>query len=329
MKRRVLLSGAVALITVAAAAVATAAGAAVPPTPSGWSLVWSDDFTGARQHPAVVRQLDHRHRHQLPRRPGQLGHRRDPDLHQQHRATSASTAPATCGSRRSATAPATGPRPASRPAAPTSRPPAGGVLRIEGRIQMPNVTGAAALGYWPAFWALGAPYRGNYWNWPRHRRVRHHGERQRHQLRLGRAALRRRPGRAVQRVQRHRRQPGLPRLDAASRAFHTYRFEWDRSVSPNQLRWYVDGQQYHTVSQSQVGEPHLDQHDQPRRLLHPAQRRDGRRASPTASPASARPTAATVSGRPMVVDYVAVCSRGGGTTPPTDAAAAARRRAAA
>ena len=46
------------------------------------------------------------------------------------------------------------------------KPPAGGVLRIEGRIQMPNVTGAAALGYWPAFWALGSPYRGNYQNWP-------------------------------------------------------------------------------------------------------------------------------------------------------------------
>jgi beta-glucanase (GH16 family) len=31
---------------------------------------------------------------------------------------------------------------------------------------MPNVTGNAALGYWPAFWALGSPYRGNYQNWP-------------------------------------------------------------------------------------------------------------------------------------------------------------------
>ena len=31
---------------------------------------------------------------------------------------------------------------------------------------MPNVTGTAAEGYWPAFWMLGAPYRGNYQNWP-------------------------------------------------------------------------------------------------------------------------------------------------------------------
>ena len=35
-------------------------------------------------------------------------------------------------------------------------------------------------------------------------------------------------------------------------AFHTYRFEWDTSISPNQLRWYVDGQQYHSVSQGQL-----------------------------------------------------------------------------
>lgn len=45
------------------------------------------------------------------------------------------------------------------------RPPAGGKLRVEARLQMPNVTGAAAK-YWPGFWMLGAPYRGNWWNWP-------------------------------------------------------------------------------------------------------------------------------------------------------------------
>ena len=46
------------------------------------------------------------------------------------------------------------------------QPSAGGKLRVEARIQLPNVTGSSALGYWPAFWMLGAPYRGNYQNWP-------------------------------------------------------------------------------------------------------------------------------------------------------------------
>src|SRR4029453_4904849 len=45
--------------------------------------------------------------------------------------------------------------------------PVGGKVRIEGRLQQPNVSGAAALGYWPAFWTLGAaarPVGGT--NWP-------------------------------------------------------------------------------------------------------------------------------------------------------------------
>ena len=47
------------------------------------------------------------------------------------------------------------------------KPPAGGVMRVESRLQMPNVTGTAALGYWPAFWMLGGPYRADRWSWPR------------------------------------------------------------------------------------------------------------------------------------------------------------------
>ena len=33
--------------------------------------------------------------------------------------------------------------------------PAGGVLIMQGSLQQPNVSGAAAAGYWPAFWSLG------------------------------------------------------------------------------------------------------------------------------------------------------------------------------
>ncbi|MGO4428370.1 1,3-beta-glucanase, partial [Streptomyces sp. MCAF7] len=116
--------------------------------------------------------------------------------------------------------------------------PAGGVLRVESRIQMPNVTGNAALGYWPAFWALGSPYRGNYWNWPGigefdimenvnginsvwgvlHCGVNPGG-----------------PCNETTGVGASRACPGA----SCQSAFHTYRFEWDRSTTPNQLRWYV------------------------------------------------------------------------------------------
>ena len=126
------------------------------------------------------------------------------------------------------------------------------MLAIEGRIQMPNVTGAAASGYWPAFWALGAPYRGNYQNWPG----------------IGEFDVMENVNgiNSVWGVLHCGVAPGGPCNESnglgASRAcpgascqsaFHTYRFEWDASISPQQLRWYVDGQLYHTVTQSQVG----------------------------------------------------------------------------
>src|SRR5579885_963428 len=44
--------------------------------------------------------------------------------------------------------------------------PAGGELAVEASIQQPNVSGAAAAGYWPAFWMLGSAFRGNFLNWP-------------------------------------------------------------------------------------------------------------------------------------------------------------------
>ena len=40
-------------------------------------------------------------------------------------------------------------------------------------------------------------------------------------------------------------------------------------------------------------------------------------AFPNGVAGAGTPTGATVSGRPMLVDYVAVYTRGGGTTPPT------------
>lgn len=45
-------------------------------------------------------------------------------------------------------------------------PPPGGMLRIEASIALPDVTGAGAAGYWPAFWTLGAPLRDGYTGWP-------------------------------------------------------------------------------------------------------------------------------------------------------------------
>lgn len=37
---------------------------------------------------------------------------------------------------------------------------------MEARLKFGNAPAATQLGIWPAFWALGSAFRGNYWNWP-------------------------------------------------------------------------------------------------------------------------------------------------------------------
>ncbi len=56
-------------------------------------------------------------------------------------------------------------RAASRPSAPTSARPAGGQLEISASLKQPAP--ASGLGYWPAFWAMGAAARPvGATNWP-------------------------------------------------------------------------------------------------------------------------------------------------------------------
>lgn len=302
----------------AAAAVAVAvtpptAGASVPPPPSGWSLVWSDDFDGAAgARPSAANWIIDTG-HGYPGGPGNWGtgeiqnYTADPanvslDGGGNLRITPVKTASGEWTSARIETQ-----RTDFKPAD-------GRVLRIEGRIQMPNVTGAQALGYWPAFWALGSPYRGNYQNWPS----------------IGEFDIMENVNgiNSVWGVLHCGTNPGGPCNETngigASRAcpgtscqagMHTYRFEWDRSVSPNQLRWYVDGQQFHSVGQNQLDAgtwANMTGHGGYFLLLNVAM--GG--GFPNGVAGRGTPTADTVSGRPMLVDYVAVWQSGGSTTPP-------------
>jgi hypothetical protein len=191
-------------------------------------------------------------------------------------------------------------------------PPAGGKLRVEARLQMPNVTGTAAEGYWPAFWMLGAPYRGNYQNWPS----------------VGELDI-------MENVQGLNRvwatmhcgtNPGGPCNETTGLAgnttcpnttcqsgFHTYSMEWDRSVSPEAIRFYVDGTNFHTVTANQV-----DATTWANATDH------GFFIILNVAMGGAFPAAFgggldndTQPGHPMVVDYVQVLSASGsGTTPP-------------
>ncbi|MFG1826843.1 glycoside hydrolase family 16 protein [Microbispora bryophytorum] len=307
---------ALALLAVAAAVMALAvrpADASVPGTPSGWSLVWSDDFNGtAGTLPSSTNWIIDTS-HAYPGGPGNWG------TGEIQNYTSNTANLSLDGSGNLRITPIGSGQNWTSARIETRRtdfkPADGRVLRIEGRIQMPNVTGDAALGYWPAFWALGAPYRGNYQNWPAIGEfdimenvnginsvwgVLHCGVN---------------PGGACGETNGIGASRACPGSTCQS-AFHTYRFEWDRSVSPNQLRWYVDGQQFHSISQSQLDATtwsNMTSHAGYFILLNVAV--GG--GFPNGVAGFSTPTSATVSGRPMVVDYVAVWQSGGATSSPS------------
>ncbi|MER7458618.1 glycoside hydrolase family 16 protein [Micromonospora sp. NPDC126480] len=314
-RSRLALALLTAVTTTAVAGLTVTANAAVPPPPSGWSLVWSDDFTGAAGTlPSSANWIIDTGT-SYPGGPPNWG---TGEIQTYTNSTANVSHDGSGNLRITPLRNASGQWTSARIETVRSnfKPPSGGVLAIEGRIQMPNVTGTAALGYWPAFWALGSPYRGNYQNWPG----------------IGEFDVMENVNgiNSVWGVLHCGVAPGGPCNEfnglGASRAcpgstcqsaFHTYRFEWDTSVSPQQLRWYVDGQVYHTVTQSQVGEPYWTQmtsHAGYFLLLNVAM--GG--GFPNGVAGFTTPTASTVPGHPMIVDYVAVYSRGGGTTtPPT------------
>ncbi|SFR30030.1 Glycosyl hydrolases family 16 [Lentzea waywayandensis] len=280
--------------------------AAVPPTPPGWSLAWSDDFTGANNTAPNSNNWIVDTGHGYPGGPGNWG-TGEIQRYTNDRANLRldGTGNLRIVPLRAANGEWTSARIESRRA--NFKAPAGGVLRIEGRIQMPNITGSGALGYWPAFWALGAPYRGNYWNWPS----------------IGEFDIMENVNgiNSVWGVLHCGVNPGGPCNETnglgASRAcpgsqcpgnFHTYRFEWDRSVSPNQLRWYVDGQQFHTVRQNQMDATswnNMTSHQGYFILLNVAM--GG--AFPNGVAGRGTPVPETTPGRSMAVDYVAVWTR--------------------
>jgi len=323
MARTRRLAVGVAAVALTLAPLSYTAQASVPPPDSGWTQVWADDFTGnAGALPSSSNWIfDTGHSY-----PGGAGNWGTGEI--QNYTTSTSNISLDGGGNLRITPLRDGAGNWTSARIETQRsdfaPPSGGVLRIEGRIQMPNVTGNQALGYWPAFWTLGAPYRGNYWNWPSigeldvmenvnginqvwgtlHCGVAPGGPCNEYN---GLGAVRACPGSSCQ------------------SAFHTYRFEWDQSVSPNQLRWYVDGQQFHSVSQSQLPADTWNQMTSHGYFILLNVAMGG--SFPDGVAGRTTPTADTVSGRPMLVDYVAVWSRGGGgTTPPPGGGGTAYRQ---
>ncbi|HEV2345405.1 MAG TPA: discoidin domain-containing protein [Actinocrinis sp.] len=126
--------------------------------------------------------------------------------------------------------------------------PAGGMLQISASIKQPNP--ANGIGYWPAFWTLGAGSRTG-GTWPAigesdimeavNARSQVSGT-----LHCGVA-----PGGACNEYSG--RTSGLTYCAGCQTAYHTYSEVIDRTKSDEQIRWYADGQQFWQVSEDQVG----------------------------------------------------------------------------
>lgn len=187
--------------------------------------------------------------------------------------------------------------------------PAGGMLKVEARIQLPNVTGSAAQGYWPAFWMLGTPIRNGTTTWPSGGEI---------------DIMENVNGTNTDNSHLHcGTDPGGPCNETTGiggstsgaspslqSAFHTYSMVYDRSVSPEQIRYYLDGVNFYTIYSNQVDATTWNN------AMHHGFFIIFDLAMGGGWPGN--PTASTVSGAAMKVDYVAAWtqngSSGGGTT---------------
>jgi hypothetical protein len=180
------------------------------------------------------------------------------------------------------------------------QPAAGKIMRVEASLQQPNVSGAAAAGYWPAFWMLGAPFRGVYTNWPSI------GELDIMEDINGRSSVFGTLHCGVGSGGPCNETTGLGSGEHAcagcQTGFHTYAIEYDKSVSPQQLRWYLDGVNYFTINANQVDATTWNNATNHGffAILNVAI------GGGFPGAFGGGPTASTVSGIPMLVDYVRV-----------------------
>jgi beta-glucanase (GH16 family) len=161
------------------------------------------------------------------------------------------------------------------------------------------VDGDAAAGYWPAFWMLGEPFRGNYYNWPGVGEI---------------DVMEDVNGSSSLFVTFHcgtalggpcNETTGLSsgqRPCAGCQVeMHTYRVELDKGAIPQQIRWYLDGIRVFSVDARQFDAiTWANATDHAFFVILDVAIGGGFPGAPTS---------ATVSGRPMYVDYVRVYTK--------------------
>jgi beta-glucanase (GH16 family) len=199
------------------------------------------------------------------------------------------------------------------------KPSDGSVMRIESRLALPDVHGAAAKGYWPAFWAMGETQRANRWLWPAN------GEfdfmdsvngvnKNWSTLHCGYPAQWGGPCGEPSGISNGGIAPVTGDIWGQQ---HLYTFEWDRTLGAgkDQLRWYVDNKIVHTVNETDPAVKDvwatMTQHNGYFILLNVAM------GGQFPAALGGGPDAGTVSGKPMLVDYVRVLYKATAATPGT------------
>lgn len=178
----------------------------------------------------------------------------------------------------------------------------GGVVRMQASIQQPNVTKANGAGYWPAFWMLGKGLRTG-GTWPDIGEVDILEDVNGRGSVFGTLHCGVNPGGACN--ESTGIGSGEKACGGCQTGFHTYAVEIDRSTSPEQVRWSLDGRTYFTLSQSKVGgKAWADAIDHPFFIIFDLAMGGG---FPGAF--GGGPTASTVPGGAMKIDYVAVYTK--------------------
>lgn len=298
----------VAVVATGATIQATSAQAAIPTPPSGFTTVWSDDFSGSAGAGVDTGNWLYDTGH------GYAGGADNWGTGEVETVTSSTANVATDGAGHLAITPvrdSSGAWTSGR--IETQRTdfaaPSGGILRVEASVQQPDVTTADGAGYWPAFWMLGADARPvGATNWPSI------GEIDIMEDVNGRSSVFSTLHCGTASGGPCNETTGLGSGERAcsgcQTGFHTYAMELDRSVSPEQIRYYLDGANYYTVSADQVDSTTwANATDHGFFLIFNVAMGGG---FPAAFGA-ATPTADTVSGKPMLVDYVTVSTKSGGS----------------
>ena len=299
-----LVAGSLGLAGFAAVAVPGAASAAVPAPPAGFTLTWSDDFSGAANTGLDTGTWKYDTGPGSSFGTGEIETMtnstanvyQDGAGHLVLKALHSGTDPNSGW---------TSGRVETQAA--TFGAPAGGVVMMESSIQQPNVNTTNGAGYWPAFWMLGSTLRSGT-PWPTSGEVDILEDINGRSSVFGTLHCGTNPGGPCN--ESTGIGSGEHPCPGCQTAYHTYAVQIDRSISPEQIRWYLDGTQYFSVNSTQVDATTWSNAvDHPFFIIYDLAMGGGFPAA-----FGGGPNASTVSGGQMNIDWVAVYNKapGGG-----------------